>query len=105
MGINESPDRADVNDTGFTSLVVAVSTTQVELKTSTTRDPKRQIVTVTNDSDTTEVYFGPTGVTATGSTKGSVLWPRQDASIPLGDVAIFAIAPSGTVNVIVQEYR
>lgn len=102
--LNDSPERADVNQSSLGSAVVAVGTSQAELKVGTTRNPLRQLVTVTNDNDTIEVYLGPTGVTASGSTKGNVLWPRQEAAIPIGDVGLFAIAPSGSVNLIVQEY-
>lgn len=101
--IAESPQRADVDETSYTSLAVAVGTSQVEAKVNGTRNPLRQILKLTNDNDTVEIYYGPTGVTASGSTKGDVLWPRQEAAIPIGDVGLFMIAPSGSVNVIVQE--
>lgn len=101
--IAESPQRADVDETSYGSAVVAVSATQAEAKVNGTRNPLRQLVTLTNDNDTVEVYYGPTGVTTSGSTKGNVLWPRQEAAIPIGDVGLFLIAASA-VNVTVQEY-
>ncbi len=101
--VNENPQRADVNEGAYTSAVVAVGATEVEAKVGGTRNALRQILKLTNDNDTVEVYYGPTGVTTSGATKGDVLWPRQEAAIPIGDVGVFLIAASA-VNVIVQEF-
>jgi hypothetical protein len=101
--IAESPQRADVDDSFYNSAVVAVGTSQVEAKVGATRNPLRQVLTITNDNDTVEVYYGPTGVTTSGANKGNVLWPRQEAALTIGDVALFLIAASA-VNVTVQEF-
>lgn len=102
MTITNSPDRSDVNDTSLTSKVVAVSTSAVELFTGGSRSPVRQALFVYNDGSS-PVYLGPATVTASGATKGIPLVKGQAASFPIGNVAIFAIAASGSVDVIVQE--
>lgn len=99
-----SPDRADVNDRGFSSAVVTVGVTQVELKASGTRDEKRQRLLIYNDSNSI-IYYGPTGVTVAGSTRGVPVYKRQIAVIPIGDVAVYAIAGSAGNEIIVQELK
>jgi len=95
------PDRIDVNDVGYYSSVITVGTSQVEVKTDTTKRRYRQRILIYNDSGST-VYVGPTGVTTTGSTKGVPLYKKQTMVIPLGNVGIFLIAGSASNDVIVQ---
>jgi hypothetical protein len=102
MGIQESPDRADVDSASYTSGVVAVGATETEAKAGGARNPLRQEVVLHNDSNAT-VFYGPTGVTTTGATKGIPLRPRQEVFLPLGDVGVFLIADTAGNNVIVQE--
>lgn len=102
--ISFDPDRSDVNDTGYQSTVVTVGTSQVEVKVGGTRDPDRQRVLIYNDSNST-IYYGPSGVTTTGSTRGVPVFKKQLAVIPVGDVAVYAIAGSAGNEVIVQELK
>ena len=86
------------------SLSYDVTTTEIELKTDTTRLPNRQVITVFNDSVAT-IYYGPTGVTSSGPTKGIPLLRNQMVSIPASDIlAVFIIAATGTRSIIVQEW-
>jgi hypothetical protein len=102
--ISYSPDRADVNDTGYQSTVVSVGTTEVEAKAGGTRDVKRQRLLLYNDSNSI-VYYGPTGVTVSGSTRGVPIYKRQTVIIPIGDVGLYLIAGSASNDVIVQELK
>ena len=95
-------DRSDVLDSGYSSLVVSVGTTQVEAKCAASRLSRRQGILLYNDSTAT-IFYGPSGVTTSGSTKGIQLRRGQWMFISLGDVAIFMIAATDNNNVIVQE--
>jgi hypothetical protein len=99
-----SPDRADVNDTGYSSAVVTIGTSQIEIKVGGSRDEKRQRVLIYNAS-TSIIFYGPSGVTTSGATRGIPLFRRQIAVIPVGDVAIYAIAASAGNDIIVQELK
>jgi hypothetical protein len=105
MPLNESPDRADVNSVGLDTKVLSItSASAVELFCGVSRNPRRQVLIITNDDNSKNIFIGKLDVTATGSTKGDTLYPRQTASYPIGDVAIYAIAESGaTVSVVIQE--
>lgn len=100
MPIGSNPNYADVNNSSYTSNVVTVGVSQVEAKVGVSRDPKRQLLIVYNNSNKT-VYYGPTGVT---TSTGVPLLKSQEVSIPIGDVAIYLIAGSAGNDVIVQEY-
>lgn len=100
--IVQSADRSDVNDGSYTSAVITVGTTAVELFTGGSRNAGRQAVTIYNDSNST-IYLGPSSVTVSGSTKGIPLVKAQFATFELGDVALYAIAGSAGNSVIVQE--
>lgn len=101
-GVSYNSDRADVNDISMASAVVSVGTTQIEAKATATRNAKRQRLLLYNDSSSV-VYYGPTGVTVAGATRGVPIYKKQVAVIPVGDVAIFLIAGSAANEVIVQE--
>lgn len=91
-------------DLGYVSKAISVGTTQVEaFGGASVRLVNRQYVLVYNN-DTTPVYFGPTGVTSSGTTKGVPLQPKQSVSMTIGDQGLFLIAASGTVSCIVQEW-
>jgi len=93
----------DTRNADYKSIVVSVSTTEIEAKVGGSRLFDRQGVWLYNDSSNT-VYIGPTGVTASGSTKGFPLAKSQSAFIEAPDsVAVFLIASSGSHSVIVQE--
>ena len=103
-GFSISGDRSDVNDLTFTSTVISVGTSQVEAKVDGTRDPRRQRVLIYNASNNT-IYYGPTGVTTSGSTMGVPVFKDQIAVLPLGDVPVYMIAGSDSNNVVVQEMK
>jgi len=103
-GLSQSADRADVNDTGYSATVIAVGTSEVEAKVGGTRDGYRQRLLIYNDSSNV-IYYGPTGVTTTGSTRGVPIYKRQVAIVPVGDVAVYLIAGSAANDVIIQELK
>jgi hypothetical protein len=103
MPVGQNAARIDVNDGSYKSVVISVGTSQVEAKCDTTRDPNRQFLVIYNDSNAT-VYYGPTGVTTSGATKGFPLFKQQWVSIPMGDVGVFLIAASSSNSVLVQEF-
>jgi len=103
-GMAYNPDRADTHDRGYQAAVVSVGTTQVEAKVGGTRDAKRQRLLMYNDSSVV-VYYGPTGVTTSGSTKGVPIYKRQVVVIPVGDVGVYLIAGTASNDVIVQELK
>ena len=104
FGEIRDPDRHDVNDLSYTSTVISVGTSQVEAKVGGTRNALRQRIILYNDSNSV-IYYGPTGVTTTGSTKGIPVYKKQIVVIPVGDVAIYLIAGSASNDVIVQELQ
>jgi len=103
MGINESANRADVNEFVYRGVTVSVGVTQIEAKVAATRDPDRQVLIIYNDSSVI-IYYGPTGVAITGSAKGIPLLPQQEVAIPVGNVGVFLIAGTASNNAIVQEF-
>lgn len=100
--ISQSADRSDVNDTGYTSAVISVGTSAVELFTGGSRNANRQTIIIYNDSSNT-IFIGPATVTESGSTKGYPIVKNQSVTVSLGDVAIYAIAGSAGNSVIIQE--
>lgn len=102
--INENPDRSDVVERSHVGVVVSVGTTQVEAKVGSSRVESRQIVYIQNTSKLYSIFWGPSGVTTTGSTRGVELAAGQFVSLPFGDVSIFLIsAQAGGVEVVVGE--
>jgi hypothetical protein len=102
MGFSYNPDFADVLQS-YTAARITVSTSEIEAKTTGTRNANRQLLSIYNDSATTPIYYGPTGVTASGGF-GLPLNPGQALTVSLGDVGLFLITASGTAAVIVQEF-
>jgi len=100
-GITYDPELSDVNNDGYVSGSVAVSTTQVEAKVGTSRLTGREVLTITNKGPN-PIYYGPTGVTVA---TGDVLYKGQFVSFPLGSsIAVFMICDTAQSAVaIVQE--
>jgi hypothetical protein len=100
-GISYNPEFSDVDNDGYASGAVAVSTTQVEAKVGASRLVGREGLTITNKGPN-PVYYGPSGVT---STTGDVLLKNQFVSLPFGEaVAVFMICAAGqSASVIIQE--
>lgn len=82
--------------------VVSVSTTAVELKGSTTRLASRQKLVVLNQDGSITLYVGKSTVSST-----SFLKSLPAASLPyeekFGDIPIYGVVASGTINVLVVE--
>lgn len=91
----------DVNNNGYVSGSVAVTSVAVEAKVGASRLSGREVITITNKGNKT-VYYGPSGVT---STSGDILYKDQFVSLPFGDsIGVFIICGAGdTSTVIVQE--
>lgn len=100
-GISFDPEFSDVDNDGYVSGPVSVTSTAVEAKVGASRLTGREAITITNKGSKT-VYYGPSGVTAT---TGDVLYKDQFVSLPFGaGVGVFVVCASGdTATVIVQE--
>jgi hypothetical protein len=98
---NYNSDRAFLVDE-LTQKVTSVTTSATELFTGGSRNARRQVMRIYNDSTVT-VFVGPSGVTATGSTRGEPILKKESLEITIGDVAIFGIVASGTADVIITE--
>lgn len=102
MSFGNTGEFSGVAEDGYLSLVVSVSTSQVQAKVGSTNLAKRQAIIIYNDSNNV-VYYGPSGVTTTGSTKGIPIGPGGFLTLPMGaEVSVFLIAGSAS-NVIIQE--
>ena len=101
MGLTNGGELDDVNNDGYVSGSVAVTSVAVEAKVGASRLYGREIITLTNKGPKT-VYYGPSGVT---STTGDTLLKGQFVSLPFGDnVPVYIIcAAAETATVIVQE--
>lgn len=86
----------------YTQAKITATTTAVELFTGGSRNDRRQIVRIYNDGSRS-VFIGPSGVTASGTTKGEELRKQEALTLTLGNVGIFAITSSGTCDLIVSE--
>jgi hypothetical protein len=97
-----------VNADAFGNLMIMVSglksaikTTVLDLaqaaaavKTVTTPLAGRSTIVVYNESDVT-VRLGPSGVAATGATRGLPLLSGQSVSLDIGEIDLYAYAPTG----------
>lgn len=103
MGFSQSGEYNDVLTGSYVSLAVSVSTSAVEARVGSSPLSGREQIVLYNDGSN-DVYVGPSGVTATGSTKGVPLAKGNYMIIPAGETSrVYMIAASGTVSVIVQE--
>lgn len=102
MVLGFNPEFADVNFNSYTSAVLTIGTSAVQLYTGGSPNEKRQVLMLYNDSSVL-MYLGPATVTVSGSTKGIPLLPKQFISIPIGGVPVYAIAGTSSNNLIIQE--
>lgn len=86
----------------LTQASISVGTSQTELFTGGSRNARRQVIRVYNDGSN-DCFIGPSGVTASGSTKGEKLVKGGSITYTLGDVALYAITASGTTTLIITE--
>lgn len=104
MGLRQSAKFSDVVDEAYVSNRISVGTTQVEAKAGASALSNRQELIIFNDGNRT-VYFGPTGVTSTGATKGIPIDANETVNIQVGDsLQIFLITDTSTSDVIIQEF-
>lgn len=101
MALSFNPDLSDVVQ-AYTATRLTISTSATEAKVGVTRNPSRQLAVLYNDGTDT-IYYGPTGVTASGGF-GLPLAPGQAISLALGDVGIYCIVAAGTQPLIIQEF-
>jgi hypothetical protein len=94
----------DVNSEGYVSGPVSVTAVAVEAKVGASRLYGREVITITNNGPKT-VYYGPSGVTASGAGVGDKLYKDQFVSLSIGDgIGVFVICGAGeTATVTVQE--
>jgi len=103
MGFGSSGNFNDVADVAYISTVLSVGTSQVQAKVGSSNLENRQELIIFNDSLST-IYYGPTGVTTSGVTKGVPIGPGGFVNLPFGfDVSVFIIAATPSNDIIVQE--
>jgi hypothetical protein len=100
-GISFDPELSDVNNDGYVSGPVSVTSVQVEAKVDLTRLSGRECLTITNKGPN-KVWYGPSGVT---TDSGDYLLKDQFVSLPIGEgLGVFLICSTGqTATVVVQE--
>jgi hypothetical protein len=100
VSLNESPQFADVLEDGYVSGAVTVTTSAIEAKVGGSRQTGREVLYIENTSSVT-IYYGPSGVT---TSTGARLFKDQSVFLPVGNMAVYLIAASGSNAVIVQEF-
>lgn len=104
MPIGNSPDRADVVESGAAQGIVTVNGTPVELKAAGSRLASRQFLVVFNDG-LAPIFTGPSAsVSGSGANKGIPLFSNQERVFPVGDTPVYAVTLGASSNAIVQEY-
>lgn len=88
-------------DDSYGSIVISVGTSAVEVKIGASRNPTRQRILIYNDSSSL-IYYGPSGVTVSGSNRGIPIFKKQIVVIPAGDIGVYLIAGSASNDAIVQ---
>lgn len=91
MGITESPNRADVVETGLDHGVLTVGTTITEVKVGGSRSATRQIVVIYNESPSKKLWWGKSSVASSGANRGFPILPGQSVSLPTGDVGVYIV--------------
>jgi hypothetical protein len=87
-------------DDGYLSLKITVGTSQVEAKVGATRLIGREILYIENVGNN-DIFYGPSGVTSTGTTQGAV----QTLFLEAGpNRAIFLISTGAGSEAIIQEF-
>jgi hypothetical protein len=100
MGISQSGQFDDVNNSNYLAASINITTSQTEAKVGGSTLNGRQMIIIENRGNN-DIYYGPSGVT---SSTGIRLAKNQVASLPFGDsVAIFLITATGSSTAIIQE--
>lgn len=100
MGISQSGQFDDVNNSSYLSASINVTTTETEAKVGSSKLNGRQLIILENRGNQ-DIYYGPSGIT---SSTGIKLVKNATVSLPIGDlVAVYLITASGSATVIVQE--
>lgn len=95
----------DTATKGFIAIAQTIGTSQVEIKVGASALASRLRVSAVNDSIVT-IFFGPDGVTTSGSAKGFPVEPTETIEYKLGPQAIvklFAIAATAGNTILTQE--
>lgn len=88
----------------YVSVVKSIGATQSLASVGVSNLTNRRELLILNDGNK-DIYFGPNGVTGSGATKGIKIGVGAFQSIPVGDtINIYLICPSGTSDVIIQEF-
>jgi hypothetical protein len=103
MGINESPDRADVVERSLDHAVLTVGTTITEVKVGGSRSATRQIVVIYNESNSKTLWWGKSSVASSGSNRGYPILPQQSVSLPIGDLAVYIVGEQAGQTAWVSE--
>lgn len=93
----------DVVISDYQSAVKTIGTSQTLAAVGVANLSNRQELMIYNDSLST-IFYGPSGVTTTGSTKGISIYPGGFVNLPFGPgVEVYLIAGTAGNSVIVQE--
>ena len=106
MAIGYYADRIDVLDTDYVAGTKSIDhTAQVVVAASSTNLSQRQLLYVENVGNS-PCYFGPTGVSASGSNQGGKLLPSQFFWISAGPtINMYVICDTDeTTTLIIQEW-
>lgn len=87
---------------GIVSGNLSVGTSAVEAKVGGARVSTRKILYIEN-TGTTDLFYGPSGVTNSGSAVGAILRRRQFVFLPAGDIAIYVISSASGGTATIQE--
>lgn len=103
MSFGSTGSFSDVAGVSYISTVLSVGTSQVKVCVGADNLANRQELIIFNDSLNT-IYYGPSGVTTSGTTKGIPIQGGGFVNLPFGfDVSVYMIAASPGNSIIVQE--
>jgi hypothetical protein len=102
--IGFDPELSDVLNDGYVSAKKTVGLTEILAAVGGSNQSGRELLYLEN-TGTTKLYYGPTGVTTTGSTKGSYLAKGQFIFLPVGAyVSVYIISDGASGSAVIQEY-
>lgn len=102
--IGFDPELSDVLNDGYLSITKTVGTTEILAAVGGSNQTGREILYLENNGNT-KLYYGPTGVTSSSTTKGSYLAKGQFVFLPAGQyLNIYIISDAASGSVQIQEF-
>jgi hypothetical protein len=103
VGLQQSGIDDDTYSSDYISLRFSIGATQQEAKVGAAALSGRQELTIYNDSNDV-IYYGPSGVTTSGPTKGVPIEGLEFVTIPAKENNQVFLISDGTSDVIIQEW-